>query len=90
MKEKCPCEECLVKPICKERSWDSMKKLFSVNCENLSSFLGYTSDGGSIADIEIHKKNFKIFYNILKPKIWRIKHWNGAGYIITKFGDIDF
>jgi hypothetical protein len=82
--ETCPCEKCICLPMCRNKTWRQMTKIFK-QCLDVAYFLGYTS----MNNIEKHRQNFLIFENCLSPSHWKVTEWNEekSGYDLTLFGE---
>jgi len=69
---KCPCENCIVLPMCKHKNYHSINH----ECKDVKRFLYL----GSTYNISIHKINVKIFEKTLKPTAWRLGKETQLGF----------
>ncbi len=83
--EKCPCEQCLTKPICRNRKYHYLVNL----CEPLADFLhlkkgeSYKHTGKSKREIKIHKRRVLRFQTVIKPTGWKIGPEHLTGFHIV-------
>jgi hypothetical protein len=64
---KCPCEECLIVPICRHKT---IHQIYGC-CDSIVKYLALDQ-----RQHEQHMKKFPIFYEILRPTTWSYTRWN--------------
>ena len=72
MKEKCPCEGCIVITFCRLKYFDEF-----MYCQEVSKYLGFEGKPDQQFPIksEKHMKNYPKFYKTLNPVKWKYKNW---------------
>jgi len=72
MKEKCPCEGCIIVSFCRNKYFIDFRY-----CKELSKFLGFVWENKSDKpnDSKKHFKNYPKFYKTLKPTKWSFEKW---------------
>ena len=83
-KEKCPCEECLTKAMCRNRTYSDLIRM----CRQLHDFL-YVAELGdrrSHEQIGIHRRRVTKFEKVLKPTGWKLGYLtkDGGGYFVVE------
>jgi len=73
---KCPCENCLVMPLCRHKFYDELKE-----CKHVRKYLYL----GNFQKLNYHKVNIIYLEQILKPTTWSVGKETVAGFRINGF-----
>ena len=74
MTVKCPCENCLVKPRCRNRNYHVLYK----KCEPLETFLAMNRSLGEYH--RLHKERVRILEKTLNSHVWKLGGETPGGY----------
>ena len=69
----CPCEVCLIKPLCKNKHYRTLHN----TCKTIEHYLRFHH-------YTLHKKRVKELERVLKSHVWKLGIDTSNGYHITK------
>jgi hypothetical protein len=68
----CPCENCLVKPVCRNKHYTTLHR----SCNIIEEYLVFNSSE--------HKKRVKELEKVLKSYIWKLAEHSETAYHLAK------